>query len=521
MTQRLYGGRWKIVSNAPPLGDGGQGTVFRVVDQSGEYPGQLALKRVKNPARHERFRNEIEAIKRLRHPNIISLLDHSALNDDTERQFLVMPIADGGDLSKSGRIELYRETLDGALLVAKQIAGGLGAAHASNVVHRDVKPQNILFTGHGHDIWISDFGICLIQGQDRVTVTPEAVGPRAFMAPELERGGKLEVTPAADIYSLGKVIYYMVSGGLILPRERLHEEEYSRIFDRGERYRLLYHLLMKMVCPLSSRLQRIEEVIRDLENIQAWEQNAQLLPISKTGLEAIARMQQRALDADRVRSDKMTAQEHEQRTFESAKEGFAKWQRAELEKIAAFIGSGIGLRVEVREPTIPVPENTLTIQSADDLAYVTVSGVELTLVDASDTVDKRHRLLLLLCREEKLVSVLGYAGARPPEPAAPIRLAFLPMYRQTLEHEHPKMSAMMGYLTASSQVGKVRAKMIDTPKPDFELFRDGKITHSFLPGVSQCFPFLASEWPSCTDHLRKALSEAIDTFIDLVNSGRL
>lgn len=82
MTQRLYGGRWKIVPNAPPLGDGGQGTVFRVVDQSGEYQGQLALKRVKNPARHERFRNEIEAIKRLRHPNIIQLLDHSALNDE-------------------------------------------------------------------------------------------------------------------------------------------------------------------------------------------------------------------------------------------------------------------------------------------------------------------------------------------------------------------------------------------------------------------------------------------------------
>jgi serine/threonine protein kinase len=519
MTRKLYGGRWKTVPGVPPLGEGGQSVVFPVVDVRGEYQGHWALKRVLNPARHERFRNEIEAIKRLRHPSIIKLIDHSALDDDAEKQFLVMPIADGGDLSKRGRIELYRETLDGALLVAKQIANGLRAAHANNVLHRDIKPQNILFTGRGHDIWISDFGICLLRGQDRTTPTPEVVGPRAFMAPELEDGGKLEVTPAADIYSLGKVIYYMVSGGIMLPRERLHEEQHSRIFDRGERYRLLHHLLMRMVSPLSSRLQTMEDVIRDLENIQAWERNAQLLPISETGRAAIAQMQRRTLDAYRIRSENLTAQEHEQRTFASVKDGFTDWLRAKLDKVAAFIGNGIGLRVEVREPAIPDPQNTLTVETADHAAYVSVSGIELTLADASHTVHRCHRLLLLLCREQTLLSIFGYASLRPPEPVGPIRLAFLPVYRQTLEHQHPQMSAMMGYLTASSQVGNVAAKQIQTPKPDFELFGLGKITHSFLPGISQCFPFVTSEWPSCTDRLRKALSEAIDTFIGLASSG--
>jgi serine/threonine protein kinase len=405
MTQRPYGGRWKIVPGAPPLGDGGQSTVFRVVDKRDEHQGQFALKRVKNPARHERFRNEVEAIKRLRHPNIIRLLDHSALNDGAERQFLVMPIADDGDLSKQGRIELYRGTLDGALLVARQIASGLGEAHANNVVHRDIKPQNVLFTGQGHEIWISDFGICLISGQDRTTPTPEVVGPRAFMAPELEDGGKLEVTPAADIYSLGKVIYYMVSGGTVLPRERVHEEQYSRIFDRGERYRLLHHLLMKMVSPLPSRLQTMEDVIRELENIQAWEQNAQLLPISKVGLAAIARIQRHARDAYQIRLDHMTVQENEQRTLANVKEGFADWLRAELEKVAVFIGNGNGLRVDVREPIIPAPQNTLTVATSEQAAYGSIGGIELTLADGSDTV---HRLLLLLCREQELVSIPRY-----------------------------------------------------------------------------------------------------------------
>jgi hypothetical protein len=261
------------------------------------------------------------------------------------------------------------------------------------------------------------------------------------MAPELEDGGKLEVTPAADIYSLGKVIYYMVSGGLVLPRERMHEEPYSRIFDGGERYRLLHLLLMRMVSPLSSRLQTMEDVIRDLENIQAWEQNAQLLPISKTGLAAIARMQRRAIDADRIRSENMTAQEHEQRTFANAKEGFTNWLRAELDKLAAYIGNGIGLRMEVREPIIPATQNTLTVATSEQAAYVSVGGIELTLADGSDTVDRRHRLLLLLCREEKLVSLLGYAGARPPEPVGPIRLAFpASLPADTRARASPKLS---------------------------------------------------------------------------------
>jgi serine/threonine protein kinase len=90
---------------------------------------------------------------------------------------------------------------------------------------------------------LSDFGICLIREAPRITETTEVVGPRAFMAPELEDGSRLDVTPAADVYSLGKVIYYMLSGGMTLPRERLNEQQFRRIFDKGERYRLLELLL--------------------------------------------------------------------------------------------------------------------------------------------------------------------------------------------------------------------------------------------------------------------------------------
>src|SRR5260370_23924086 len=97
---QIYGGRWKGIDR-PSLGKGGQGDVLTVMDLRSEWSGELALKRVVNPARHTRFRHEIEAIKRLAHPNIIRLIDHSALDDTSDapsKQFLVMPLAAGGDL---------------------------------------------------------------------------------------------------------------------------------------------------------------------------------------------------------------------------------------------------------------------------------------------------------------------------------------------------------------------------------------------------------------------------------------
>ena len=91
------------------------------------------------------------------------------------------------------------------------------------------------------------------------------MGPRGFMAPELEEGGQLDVGPAADIYSLGKVIYYMFSGGLIVPRERISEPQFASVFANGQRSGLLEMLLRKMICPIDRRIQDTNEVMRQLK----------------------------------------------------------------------------------------------------------------------------------------------------------------------------------------------------------------------------------------------------------------
>src|ERR1043166_108996 len=101
---RIYGERWKQVRH---LKSGGQGDVFAVVDLRGQYAGEYALKRVRNPRRHARFRAEIQAIKRLDHPNVVKLVDHSALDaadSDAAKNFFVFPISPGGDLNVSAAI---------------------------------------------------------------------------------------------------------------------------------------------------------------------------------------------------------------------------------------------------------------------------------------------------------------------------------------------------------------------------------------------------------------------------------
>jgi serine/threonine protein kinase len=117
------------------------------------------------------------------------ILDHSDLErvDGEEPMFIVMPYAGAGSLEK--RAKMYADSLDSTLKVAMALAKALAHAHAATppVIHRDLKPPNILFMAEDHNPLLADFGICLIADRPRVTEQGEVVGPWAFMAPELDR----------------------------------------------------------------------------------------------------------------------------------------------------------------------------------------------------------------------------------------------------------------------------------------------------------------------------------------------
>ncbi|MER8847349.1 serine/threonine protein kinase [Mesorhizobium sp. M0320] len=287
---RIYGNRWEGIEGN--LGEGGQGHVIKVIDRQNPGDGPFALKRILNPKRADRFRNEVDAIKRLKHPNVIELLDHSALDaqpQDGTKQYIVMPVAEGGDLGKSAA--QFVGDLGRTLGVAKQVAAGLKAAHDASIIHRDIKPANILLTGNGDEVWISDFGICLIEdGRQRNTPSGEVVGPALFMAPELEHGGQLDVTAAADVYSLGKVILFLFTG-VRLPRESLSDPKYAPMLAAPglEGLRLL---LTQMICPLP-RISTMDTMIMRLDQLQSI-RNGGGSGLSKRGLTALEDFKQTA-----------------------------------------------------------------------------------------------------------------------------------------------------------------------------------------------------------------------------------
>jgi serine/threonine protein kinase len=179
----------------------------------------------------QNFQNEAIALDRVRHPNIISRLGHGTAIDLTGTPFhyIVLEYLSGGDLSKLCRQEALK--LDRALFFLQQICAGLAHAHECGVIHRDIKPQNLLLTADQEILKIADFGVAKLEAADGAITR---VGTNIYAAPEhnplvqtapldtasLAAGIHVQLTPAADIYSLAKTSYTLICG--VPPRVFAH-----------------------------------------------------------------------------------------------------------------------------------------------------------------------------------------------------------------------------------------------------------------------------------------------------------
>lgn len=164
----------------------------------------------------ENFQNEAIALDRVRHPNIISRLGHGTARDlrGTVFHYLVLEYLSGGDLARRCREKSL--TLSQALKYLEQVCAGLGNAHKNNIIHRDIKPQNLLLTSDLETVKIADFGVARVNQSDSPITR---VGTNVFAPPEhspmlSESANTLtytELTPAADIYSLAKSAYVLIT----------------------------------------------------------------------------------------------------------------------------------------------------------------------------------------------------------------------------------------------------------------------------------------------------------------------
>src|SRR6202521_5370377 len=174
-----------------PLGAGGMGEVFRAVDTR---LGRSVAIKTSQQQFSDRFNREARAISSLNHPHICTL-------HDVGPNYLVMELVEGETLA--ARLQKGRLPVAAVLRYAAEIADALAAAHALGIIHRDMKPQNIMITKSG--VKVLDFGLAKSPTDETLTVTRAVMGTPAYMAPEQLEGKECDAR--SDIYALGLVLY--------------------------------------------------------------------------------------------------------------------------------------------------------------------------------------------------------------------------------------------------------------------------------------------------------------------------
>ena len=201
----LFGNRYEVIER---VGDGGMATVYRGIDH--QLKREVAIK-VMHPhlaARQDarlRFSREAQNVARVKHPNIVDVYDQSAVQD--EKSYMITEFVHGETVSAfvTGHGPFLPQC---AALVGHAIAGALFVAHQKNIVHRDIKPDNLMVSVDGQ-IKLMDFGISSALDTEGLTATGAIVGSPAHMAPEQIEGE--EVDHRADLFAFGIVLYFLVT----------------------------------------------------------------------------------------------------------------------------------------------------------------------------------------------------------------------------------------------------------------------------------------------------------------------
>jgi eukaryotic-like serine/threonine-protein kinase len=205
MIGTVLSGRYRLEAK---LGSGGMSTVYLARDETLDRPVAVKVMHREMSEQEDqlqRFRQEARAVAKLTHPNVVSVID---AGEDGGHPYIVFEYVKGETLKQRiGRVGAL-DTQE-AIAYAIEVARGLSVAHARNMVHRDIKPQNVLIDEEGR-AKLTDFGISRQLEQDGVTATGRVLGTTDYVAPEQAMGKGVD--PRSDIYSLGVVLYEMLIG---------------------------------------------------------------------------------------------------------------------------------------------------------------------------------------------------------------------------------------------------------------------------------------------------------------------
>lgn len=207
MVQRVLDQRYELMEL---VGSGGMADVYRAQDRL--LNRSVAVKILHEQFRRDeefigKFHREAQAAARLSHPHIVNIFDVGIFGDD---HYIVMEYV-SGDTLKNLIHEKGHLSVEDALRIAREIAEALAMAHANQIVHCDIKPHNILMMENGH-AKVADFGIARAVTESTMTYSDNVVGSVHYFSPEQAKGSY--ITPKSDVYSLGVVLYEMLTGKL-------------------------------------------------------------------------------------------------------------------------------------------------------------------------------------------------------------------------------------------------------------------------------------------------------------------
>jgi eukaryotic-like serine/threonine-protein kinase len=198
-------GRYRLDAQ---IGAGGMSTVYRAFDVTLERPVAIKLMHreiASDSDQLERFRREARAVARLSHPHIVGVID---AGEDESRPYIVFEYVEGETLKERIR-RMGRLPIDEAIAYTIEIARALGCAHSHQIVHRDIKPQNVLIDAEG-SAKVTDFGIARSLREEGLTADGRVLGTTDYVSPEQALGH--DVNGQSDIYSLGVVLFEMLTG---------------------------------------------------------------------------------------------------------------------------------------------------------------------------------------------------------------------------------------------------------------------------------------------------------------------
>jgi serine/threonine protein kinase len=257
--------KWEIVR---VLGEGGQAITFITIDvedaEKKEYVMKFFIHREDLNQDMKRFKKEIKALEMSSgHENIVKIIDSHFGSPEIDLYY-VMEKCDK-DLEQLIKKRSRSDYLIKIFDYYSEILTAVKFLHSKNIIHRDLKPANILIKEN--KIKVGDFGICYIPGTDRDTFTNEQVGPKFYIAPEFLRKRAEEITFQADYYSLGKILYYLLSDGVHLYGEYFDKPNFSLAKKLlNVKYDLFNKFFSKTISfDIEGRYETIDELIKGFQ----------------------------------------------------------------------------------------------------------------------------------------------------------------------------------------------------------------------------------------------------------------